>query len=87
MRRSTLCFLSLMRPFHLSIDYKGKHIEGEALPVNHPAEQGIPLVHKIIIDGKDLGFIRCTKESWQADQIKDQSLVEKIGTYITAWYE
>ena len=76
-----------MRPFHLSIEYKGKHIEGEALPVNHPAEQGVPLVHRLIIEGKDRGFIRCTKRSWEADQIQDEKLVEKIGSYITAWYE
>jgi hypothetical protein len=76
-----------MGSFHLSIDYRGKHIEGEALPLNAPKQQGIPLIHKIIIDGKDQGIIRCTKESWAADKIKDQKLVDAIGSYIHAWYE
>jgi hypothetical protein len=76
-----------MRHFHLSIDYKGKHIEGEALPLNPSGEQGIPLVHKIIIDGKDQGLIRCTNKTWAADRIKDQKLVDMIGSYIHAWYE
>lgn len=76
-----------MRAFHLSIDYKGKHIEGEAVPMDTPTEQGIPLLHKIVIEGKDYGTIRCTKENWAANRIKDQKLVDAIGSYIHAWYE
>jgi hypothetical protein len=81
------CKYKNMGSFHLSIDYRGKHIEGEALPLNAPKQQGIPLIHKIIIDGKDQGIIRFTKESWAADKIKDQKLVDAIGSYIHAWYE
>jgi hypothetical protein len=76
-----------MKSFHLSLDYKGKHIEGEARPMKEAEEQGIPLVHQIIIDGKDYGLIRCTPHHWLADKIKDQKLVETIGSYIHAWYE
>jgi hypothetical protein len=76
-----------MKPLHLSLNYKGKHIEGEALPLNKPEVQGIPLVHHLIIDGKDFGMIRCTKENWSADKIKDPELVKTIGDYIHAWYE
>jgi hypothetical protein len=76
-----------MKPFHLSINYKGKQIQGEALPLSGAEEQGIPLVHKLIIDGQDQGLIRCTNKSWDADQIKDKKLVEEIGNYIHAWYE
>lgn len=76
-----------MKTFHLSIDYKGKHIEGEALPLKTEREQGAPLAHKIIIEGKDFGIIRCAKEEWSADKIKDPELVNTIGNYIHAWYE
>jgi len=76
-----------MRRLHLSIDYKGRHIKGEALPMNAPVQQGIPLVHKLIIEGEDYGMIRCTKENWLADKIKDPELVKAIGNYIHAWYE
>jgi hypothetical protein len=76
-----------MKPLHLSIDYKGKHIEGEAKPLNQPKMQGVPLVHQLIIEGKDFGLIRCTQENWLADRIKDQELVKIIGNYIHAWYE
>ena len=76
-----------MKPLHLSIDYKGKHIEGEALPFNAPKVQGVPLVHHLMIEGKDYGIIRCTKENWLADKIKDPDLVKTIGNYIHAWYE
>ena len=76
-----------MKPFHLSLHYAGKHLEGEAQPLNPANVQGIPLAHKIIIDGKDYGVIKCTKTSWTADKIKDQRLVEMIGSYIHAWYE
>jgi len=76
-----------MKSLHLSIDYKGKHIEGEALPINAPEIQGVPLSHQLIIDGKDYGVIRCTRENWSADKIKDPELVKTIGNYIHAWYE
>jgi hypothetical protein len=76
-----------MKALHLSIDYKGKHIEGEAQPLNESKVQGIPLVHHLIIDGKDSGLIRCTKENWSADKINDPGLVKTIGNYIHAWYE
>lgn len=76
-----------MKPLHLSIDYKGKHIEGEAMPLNTPEVQGIPLIHHLMIDGKDYGMIRCTKKNWSADKIKDPELVKTIGNYIHAWYE
>lgn len=76
-----------MKAFHLAIDYKGKRIEGEAVPLEAPTEQGIPLLHKIIIEGEDYGTIRCTKERWAANKIRDRKLVEAIGSYIHAWYE
>lgn len=76
-----------MKPLHLSIDYKGKHLDGEAMPLNERKIQGVPLVHQLIIDGKDFGLIRCTKENWSADRIKDPELVKVIGNYIHAWYE
>jgi hypothetical protein len=76
-----------MKSLRLSIDYKGKHIEGEALPLNASKVQGVPLTHRLIIDGKDYGKIHCTRENWSADKIKDQELVKTIGNYIHAWYE
>jgi hypothetical protein len=76
-----------MNPLHLSIDYKGKHIEAEALPLKEFKVQGVPLVHHLIIDGKDYGLIRCTKQNWSADKIKDPDLVKTIGNYIHSWYE
>jgi len=76
-----------MKPLHLSIDYKGKHLEAEAMPLNSNNVQGVPLVHHLFIDGKDYGLIRCTKENWLADKIKDPELVKTIGNYIHAWYE
>jgi len=76
-----------MKPLHLSIDYKGKHLEAEAQPLNSNKIQGVPLVHHLFIDGKDYGLIRCTKENWLADKIKDPELVKTIGNYIHAWYE
>jgi hypothetical protein len=81
------CTSIYMKSLHLSIDYNGKHIEGEALPLNESKIQGVPLVHHLIIDGKDYGEIRCTKENWSAEKIKDQELVKTIGNYIHAWYE
>ena len=76
-----------MKPLHLSIDYKGKHLEAEAMPLNSNKVQGVPLAHHLFIDGKDYGLIRCTKENWLADKIKDPELVKTIGNYIHAWYE
>jgi hypothetical protein len=81
------CTNYCMKALHLSIDYNGKHIEGEALPLNGPKIQGVPLAHHLIIDGKDFGLIQCTRENWSADKIKDPELIRTIGNYIHAWYE
>jgi hypothetical protein len=85
--RFAICSKMCMKPLHLSIDYKGRHIEGEARPLNAHKVQGVPLEHHLIIDGKDYGTISCTKESWSANKIKDEELVKTIGNYIHAWYE
>ena len=76
-----------MKTLHLSIDYKGQHLEADALPINSNKVQGVPLVHQLFIDGKDYGLIRCTKQNWLAHKIKDPELVKTIGSYIHAWYE
>jgi hypothetical protein len=86
-KRFGVCSGTHMKPLHLSIDYKGRHIEGEARPLSARKVQGVPLEHQLIIEGKDYGMIRCTRENWSADQIKDQELVKTIGNYIHAWYE
>lgn len=78
---------SHMKPLHLSINYKGRHIEGDAVPLKDHKAQGVPLEHQLIIDGKDFGKISCTKENWSADKINDPELVKTIGNYIHAWYE
>ena len=68
-----------MKSLHLSIDYKGKHIEGKATPIELSHTQGVPLVHQLIIGRKDYGLIRCTKENWSADKIKYPELVKIMG--------
>jgi len=46
-----------MKPLHLSIDYKGKHIKAKALPLNTYQVQGVSLVQHLFINGKDYGLV------------------------------
>ena len=76
-----------MNRFHIALDYNGKKLEGEVIPQSVHSIQGIPLKHKLILNGEDKGLIVCTSQKWHSTKIKDQKLVDTIGNYITEWYE
>jgi hypothetical protein len=76
-----------MRNVPLHIDYKGKHLTGEADPIEGKNEQGIPLSHSIFIEGKYIGTLSCQKGGWIMNHPLDADLVESLGEYLHAWYE
>jgi hypothetical protein len=49
--------------------------------------QGIPLVHKLVLNGEDQGLILCDSEKWRATKLTDKKLIEEIGNFIHEWYE
>ena len=69
------------------MDFKGKHLSGEADPIESRNEQGVPLSHVIYIQGQYLGILSCEKQGWVMDRPTDSDLVESLGEYLHAWYE
>ena len=76
-----------MKPFHIVLDYRGKRIEGELIPLDDRKVQGVPLIHKLILEGKEQGLIMCDSANWKATKLTDKKLINEIGNYIHEWYE
>jgi hypothetical protein len=76
-----------MKSFQLSIVHKGKHVQGEVIPLHDAGIGGIPLSYKVVIDGKNHGVVRCGPNKWLSTDIADESLVAAIGNYIHLWQE
>ena len=76
-----------MKPFHIVLDYRGKKIKGKLIPLEGKEVEGIPLIHKLILEGEDQGLIMCDADNWKATKIIDRHLVNEIGNYIQEWYE
>ena len=76
-----------MRNIPIHIDFNGKHLTGEADPIEGKNQQGIPLSHFIYLDGQYIGTLSCEKDGWTMDKPTDANLVESLGEFIHAWYE
>jgi hypothetical protein len=74
-------------PVQIAFDYRGKHYEGEGIPVISSCHDGACFELDITLNKKHMGIIRCTKSGWKMTGIKTQGLVNAIGAEVHAWYE
>lgn len=74
-----------MQDIPLTIDHKGRHLTGIAVPLGRSALDQ-PTSFDIIIDKAFLGTLRWHADQWRMDTHQDPQLVDKIGKYILAWY-
>jgi hypothetical protein len=71
-------------PLHL--DFKGKHFDGEAIPVISSCNDGVCKELDVSLNKKHIGVIRCTKNGWRMNELKSQAMVNAIGQQIFSWY-
>jgi hypothetical protein len=59
-----------------------------AAPYLFPAREGMPLCFDTNINGKNMGDICCNgNDEWTNDNIEDEELLKRIGSYISAKYK
>jgi hypothetical protein len=78
---------NIAKPFRLELNYRGKHYLGTAHPLVDTCHDGICEQLEIHLNGKRLGILKWEKKRWIMEEIKEQSLVEKLGELIIDWYE
>jgi hypothetical protein len=67
--------------------YHGKDLcKVTAAPYLLPARDGIPLSFELSVNGKNMGDLQYNEDKWQNDNIQDEELLEKIGSFINAQY-
>jgi hypothetical protein len=70
----------------IELDFKGRHYEGEAIPVISSCDDGVCRELDVSLNKKHIGVIRCTKNGWKLTELKNQKLVNAIGQQIFSWY-
>jgi len=71
----------------IKIEYNRNTYSGEAIPIPSSCHDGVCFELDITLNKEHLGIIRCTKEGWRINNVKDQGLIDKIGEEIFLWFE
>lgn len=74
-------------PIPIELELMGKKYKGEALPVLHTCENGVPAQLDITLNNEHIGIIRHLKSGWKMELVEEKALVKAIGKEIDAWYE
>lgn len=74
-------------PIPLEIQYKGKTLKGEAVPVSQTCREKVCYELEVSLDNTNLGLIQCTPKEWKMKYVADKKLVHAIGEEISEWYE
>lgn len=71
----------------LQFEYKGKEYEGEAVPTPRVCKNEDCTELGITLNEKNIGIIHCTDKGWKMKNVKDQKLIDAIGTDIATYYD
>ena len=74
-------------PIPITIEHKKKIYKGEAQPLTASCNEGVCREFDVSLNDDYLGIIHSTKSGWKMKYVKDQKLVDLIGSEITRSYE
>lgn len=74
-------------PIPLEIDFNGKTLKGEGVPISQTCREKVCYELEISLDNENLGIIHCTPKGWKMKYVDDKKLVKAIGEEIAEWYE
>ena len=74
-------------PIPLTIEWQGKKLLGEAIPLSPTCHDGICEELDVTLNDQHLGILKNTKSGWKMDLAEDPKLVKAIGEEIVQWYE
>ncbi|HWB93317.1 MAG TPA: hypothetical protein VG605_15755 [Puia sp.] len=75
--------------FRLSLDFEGKHYEGEVTPSEEKGQNGMPVYFRVVLGGEFFAYLCCGDYGWRErdDQTQSKGLINAIGQYIFDYYE
>jgi hypothetical protein len=75
--------------FRLSLDFEGKHYEGEVTPSEEKGQNGMPVYFRVVLGGEFFAYLCCGDYGWRERDGEEypQALVDAIGSYIIRHYE
>lgn len=76
-----------MTSIPLKLDFKGRQIEGTAIPLPETITDNVPTAFAVNLGDKYIGVIHCHPGGWKMDTDEDPELVQTIGNYLHNWYE
>jgi hypothetical protein len=75
------------QPVPIEFEYGNKIYKGDAVPITQTCAKGFCFELDVNLDNEPVGIIRYGKSGWKMDLVKDQKLIDAIGTEILKWYE
>lgn len=79
--------MSTLDILHLTVFHNNKLYSVTATPYLFPAKDGMPLSFETVVDGKPIGDLNCNDDKWENENLKDDALLERIGSFICAQYK
>jgi hypothetical protein len=79
--------MSALDILHFTIYHNNKLYTITAAPYLLPAKDGMPLSFETTLDGKPMGDLHHDKGKWESENINDDELLERIGSFIYAQYQ
>lgn len=71
-----------MTSIPLKLEFKGKQIEGIAIPLQETVSDGVPTAFAITLGDEYIGVIHCHPGGWKMDTDQDPELVQTIGNVL-----
>jgi hypothetical protein len=78
--------MSALDVLHFTIYYNDKLYTITASPYLLPSKNGMPLSFDAVVDGKQIGDLNYNNNKWENENINDNELLERIGSFIYSQY-
>jgi hypothetical protein len=79
--------MSILEEINFTLYHEGTLHTVTAVPYLFPVENGMPACFDTKLDGKNIGEINCNKNKWENENIADNELLNKIGSFLTSKYK
>jgi hypothetical protein len=75
-----------LTPIELNFEHKGKSYVGTGVPILTACDEGACQRFDITLNDKHIGVLRHTGNQWKLSEIKNQSMINALGSQIENWY-
>jgi hypothetical protein len=79
--------MSALEVLHFTIYLNNKLHTITATPYLMPVKNGMPLSFETVVDGKPIGDLNCNNNKWENENLSDNDLLERIGSFICSQYQ